>query len=110
MLKKELTEAHKKLKNPERRINAIYTAIIVSVLWASLVVANNSRINDLVESNRKKDAQIQELTKQNQDLYNKNYQFILDQLQQEKQVKEFNRYSDSVNHELIKIKRTLTSK
>lgn len=100
----QLTEAHKKFKNPERRINAIYTSIIVSVLWGSLVVANNSRINDLVESSKKKDAKIDQLLKQNENCNDKNYEFMLAEVLKQKN------YQDSVNHELIKLKQTLTSR
>lgn len=100
----QLTEAHKKFKNPERRINAIYTSIIVSVLWGSLVIANNSRINDLVESSKKKDAKIDQLLKQNEDCNDKNYEFMLSEVLKQKN------YQDSVNHELVKLKQTLTSR
>jgi hypothetical protein len=107
MLKTELTDAHKKFKNPERRINAIYTNIIISVLWGALVFVVYNWGKNLLEDNRKKDEKIELLTRKNQDLNNKNYQFILDQLQK---VRNFQNYQDSVNNELIKIKNILTSK
>jgi hypothetical protein len=104
MVNKQLAEANNKYKNPERRINAIYTSIIVSVLWGSLVIANNSRINDLVESSKKKDTKIDQLTRQNEDCTNKNYEFMLSEVVKQKS------YQDSVNRELIKLKQTLMSR
>ena len=110
MLNKELSNSIAELKNPERKLNVIISVIIVSVLWGSLVLVVRNWGTDKAEENKQLKIENKDLHKDKDSLMNMQYQYVVEQLKQEKQVKQFTESWDSLNTELLKIKHELISK
>lgn len=110
MLETEITDAVKEIKDPERRINLFTALVIASILWGSLTTVVGILYQNLKRENNKKDAKIEMQANTIDSLNNRQYQYVLQQLQNEKQVKEVKIFIDSMNREVTQIKQTLISK
>lgn len=108
MLKTELSDAVTELKVPERKINMIAALIIVSVLWAILVLVVKSWGQNLLEENRYLKTENSKIAASKQREIDSiklvQYNDVVEQLQN---IKKLERYQDSLNRALRLIKHEL---
>lgn len=110
MRKKEVTPNISKIKNPERRWNAVYTHIIVSVLWSSLVAVVGMMYKNMQSDFRDLKIEVVVKDKKIDALNAEKYQYVLQQLDYERQQKEVKYFIDSMTHVQADINKTLRMK
>ncbi len=110
MLEKEINESVSEIKDPERKINIITAMIVVSALWAALLVVSRIAYNNVISEKKQAEAKSDSWERKYDSIIAIRYQDARNEVDVEKIINDFRNYQDSTNRELRILKEKLTSK